>query len=160
LGGNAVLKRRPSIGFFGHVTGVEARNRLPSTVWRDYFKFTVERNPWDRQVSQYFWVTRRQGNRRPGFKSYLKAAAPMRNWSIYTENNRIIVDHIIRHEDLENGLRSVLASLGAPEIAPMTMAKGAFRAEEDHYRGFYDDETREIVARWYTREIETFGWTF
>jgi hypothetical protein len=160
LGGNAVLNRRPSVGFFGHVTGVEARKRLSATVWRDYFKFTVERNPWDRQVSQYFWITRRLGDRRPSFKDYLRKAAPMRNWSVYTEDDRLLVDRVIRYDELEDGLRSVVASLGAPEIAAMTRAKGAFRPATDHYREFYDDETRPIIARWYAREIETFGWTF
>lgn len=159
VAGPSALKRRPNLGFFGHVSGVEARRRLPAQVWDSHFKFTVERNPWDRQVSQYFWTTRRLGDRRPAFGDYLRKAPVMRNWSIYTENDRLLVDHVIRHDDLEAGLQAVVARLGAPALAPMPKAKGSFRAGGS-YRDFYDAETREIIAQRHAREIELFGWQF
>ncbi|MGL4591160.1 MAG: hypothetical protein ACRCVZ_04910, partial [Aestuariivirga sp.] len=80
LRGDLSLKSRPAIGFFGHVRGVDLRERLPARVWRDYFKFTIERNPWDRQVSHYFWRMRRAGARKPSFGDYFRASAPIGNW--------------------------------------------------------------------------------
>lgn len=32
--------------FYNHMSAQEVKDRVPSDVWHDYFKFSVERNPW------------------------------------------------------------------------------------------------------------------
>jgi hypothetical protein len=160
LRGDLSLKSRPAIGFFGHVRGVDLRERLPARVWRDYFKFTIERNPWDRQVSHYFWRMRRAGARKPSFGDYLRASAPLGNWEIYTERDQLIVDKVLRYETLQTDLTATAAMLGLPELPHIARAKTSHRPGTASYRDFYDDALRDLVARSYAREIDHFGWTF
>jgi len=160
LRGEGALKKRPSLGFFGHALGTEARDRLPHAVWNDYYKFTIERNPWDRQVSHYFWCTRRAGDSRPSFRSYLLAAQPMRNWEIYTERDKLIVDTVLRYDALQEQITATAAQLGLAASQLNSKAKTSHRPNRASYRDYYDDELRDIVARWYRREIDHFGWEF
>jgi hypothetical protein len=160
LRGDLSLKTRPAIGFFGHVRGAELRARLPEKVWRDYFKFTIERNPWDRQVSHYFWRLRRAGAHKPSFRDYLRASAPLGNWEIYTEGDQLIVDKVLRYETLGADLAATTAMLGLPELPQIARAKTSHRPGKASYRDFYDDQLRDLVARNYAREIEHFGWSF
>ena len=41
-----------------HLPCEELKKLIPPEKWRDYFKFTVIRNPWDRALSDYFWNNR------------------------------------------------------------------------------------------------------
>ena len=160
LRGDLSLKTRPAIGFFGHVRGVELRERLPGKVWRDYFKFTIERNPWDRQVSHYFWRLRRVGARKSSSRDYLLASAPLGNWEIYTERDAPIVDRVLRYETLQTDLAATAAMLDLPELPQIARAKSSHRPGTASYRDFYDDDLRDRVARLYAREIDHLGWTF
>ena len=50
-------------GFYNHMPATAAKALLnDDQVWRSYFKFTFERNPWDRQVSAYHFRYRRTDN--------------------------------------------------------------------------------------------------
>ena len=159
LRGDRALKTQPSLGFFGHAQGCEVRDRLTPAVWRDYYKFTIERNPWDRQVSHYFWRTRRDGDSRPSFRSYLLAAQPIGNWEIYTDRDQLIVDAVLRYDSLHEEITATAAQLELPAFH-LANAKTSHRPGEASYRDYYDDELRDIVARWYRREIDHFGWEF
>ncbi len=39
--------------FYNHMPASEVRSRVPADVWSSYFKFCVERNPWDKVLSHY-----------------------------------------------------------------------------------------------------------
>ena len=48
-------------GFYNHMPASEARALLnDDKIWRSYFKFAFDRNPWDRQVSAYHFRYRRK----------------------------------------------------------------------------------------------------
>ncbi len=130
-------------------------------VWTDYFKFAVERNPWDRQVSHYHWELRKK-KAMPSFETFLNTPSLnplMNNWQIYTIEDRVAVDRILRFDRLEEEIGQVAEELGFAPLPQLTRAKAGTRQERD-YRDYYTDETRELVGRWYAREIEAFGFTF
>src|SRR6266702_2276090 len=47
--------------FYNHMPAWLVRLRVPSAVWNSYFKFCVERNPWDKVLSHYHMHAAREG---------------------------------------------------------------------------------------------------
>ncbi|GMR18819.1 MAG: hypothetical protein BMS9Abin33_1262 [Gammaproteobacteria bacterium] len=43
--------------FFNHMPAYLVQCRIPGKIWNNYFKFCVERNPWDKMLSHYYFVT-------------------------------------------------------------------------------------------------------
>ena len=41
--------------FSSHIQAKDVRLLLSRRMWKNYFKFCVERNPWDKTLSQYYW---------------------------------------------------------------------------------------------------------
>jgi hypothetical protein len=156
---NRILKR---LGFFNHFTAAGARARLGEDIWASYFKFSVERNPWDRQVSYYYHGGPKPSHTKPqSFSDFTRNMPPIDNWSTYAIGEQVVVDHIIRydHDDLQGGLNKALSHIGLT-APPLARAKGAQRPEGQHYRDYFDDDLREFLWGRHRREIEHFGWAF
>src|SRR5215831_3026976 len=49
--------------FYNHMPAREVKQRVPVDVWNGYFKFCVERNPWDKVLSHYNMHAAREGGR-------------------------------------------------------------------------------------------------
>jgi hypothetical protein len=79
----------------------EVKQRVPADVWNGYFKFCVERNPWDKVLSHYNMHAAREGGRL-SFDEYLARGRFPVNDFRYTDRSRskIIVDRIVRYENL------------------------------------------------------------
>lgn len=157
-----------------HAAAVDVARTFPDE-WRDYFKFCIVRNPWDKTVSDYFWRTKRTKNP-PTFEQYIDALANgdslggivpknHQNWDMYAINDRVAVDFIIRFEDLNAGLVQALEKTSLkwdgwmPSIH-MNKRPTTKSAEKRHYRDYYDDRTAQIVSRLYEKEIKQFDYKF
>ncbi len=141
--------------------------------WRDYFKFCVVRNPWDKTLSDYFWRTKRI-EMPPDFDAYVDALArePLpgitpknhQNWDMYTINDELAVDYVVRFEDLTNDLSEALAKTSLEWDGWMPhMKKGADDEKgtpRRNYREYYSEHARQVVGRVYEKEINQFGYTF
>jgi hypothetical protein len=145
--------------FLNHTIAKDAREELGDRIWSSYYKFSVERNPWDRQVSFYYWTMARW-NVEYTFPDFIASSRPIDNWSVYAIGDGIAADHIIRYNgDLQAGLDEALAKVGitAPRL---TQAKGGSRPKGRSYRDLFDETTTEIIRKRHQREIDYFGWTF
>lgn len=154
-------ERHRPMRYRNHTPARVAKRLLGPEIWNSYFKFTVERDPWSQSVSRYFWE-------KPDcdFTEYIKRGANYRrpNYEIYSINGIPAVDHVIRYEDLANGLEAVRTQCGYPEdiegIMRPIRAKGEHNPRQKDYRSLYNAETREIVATQFAREIKLFGYRF
>jgi len=149
-------------GFYNHITAKQARALLnDEKVWRSYFKFAFERNPWDRQVSAYHFRYRKTKSK-PPFSTYMRRRrrAWINNYEIYSIDGDACVDFIGRFETLEVDLLNALKKVGLNFDQELPRTKTNFRETQKHYRDYYDDETRKIVAEWYAPEIKLLGYKF
>ncbi|MFN4141995.1 sulfotransferase family 2 domain-containing protein [Aestuariivirga sp.] len=148
------------IGYFGHVTASELRPRVGAAVFDSYFKFSIERNPWDREVSMYFFKFKNEA-KKPTFAEYIAGAKDIGNWDIYSIAGEVVTQAIIRYDRLADDLAKVTSDIGLPPVQVLSQAKSGFRpAAARDYRAMYDSRSRDLVSRLYAREIEHFGWQF
>ncbi len=149
-------------GFYNHMTAEAAKTLLnDDAVWRSYFKFAFDRNPWDRQVSFYQHRYRKEPAP-PPFPDFIHGdkRARINNYEIYSLDGDVAVDFVGRYENLEADLKQALSQVGLTLDEPLPRAKGTFRKDKRPYREFYDDDTRDIVGDWYAREIKLLDYAF
>lgn len=154
------------VGFYNHMPAARVRALIGEEIWSSYFKFTFERNPWDRQVSLYYWRFP-DPQTRPSFETFIdnrRYQRRSRNWSVYTINDQLAVDRVGRYETLSKDTAGILDRLGLemPAELPRLKTTSRDRCNDDGggYRNYYSQQTQDRVGRWYAREIETFGYTF
>lgn len=147
--------------FYNHFSAWGIRQVVPPELWQDYFKFCVERNPWDKTVSDYCMARYRAGGEL-AFGDYLARGRLPGSWELYTdEDNSMLVDRVLRWESLDEELGDVFARLGVPWGGSLDVrAKSGYRPPGSHYREWYEPDQRDLVARTFAREIDAFGYEF
>jgi len=153
-------------GLHPHATARQARRVLGPRIFDAYFKFAIERNPWDRQVSLYTHREWKKGRDNTAFDRDMRSPlyrmseyCRLDNWSVYSIDGNVVVDKVIRYETMADDVAEVLRALGVDGelILPRLRTYDANRA---HYSTYYSDRTRDMVGRWYRREVEAFGYRF
>ena len=152
----------PTVGYYEHMPAARVRAYVGEDIWRSYYKFAFDRNPWDRQVSWYFYKTKSKRTR-PSFERFMQSRrrAYVDNYELYTMDGALAVDRVCRYESVEDDLIAVLQELrlGRTLEVPRSNVTRDRDAASD-YRSLYSDETREIVAEWYAPEIKLLGYRF
>lgn len=150
----------PSIGYYEHMPSWRVRGYVGEEIWRSYYKFSFERNPWDRQVSWYHYKTKSKTDK-PAFDAFNrdKKRAYVENYDLYSQDGQIVLDFVGRYEELEAGFANVLTQLGLTGRVTLPVTNVS-KAKERDYRSFYTDESREMIGSWYQREIGHFGYAF
>ena len=127
--------------------------------FKKYFKFAFVRNPWDRVLSWYFFRGKKNfgKNKNVTFRTYIKTKMhprwhPAHDQYEFTKN----CDFIGRLENLQQDFDIVCDKIGIPSKKLPHKNK----SKHTHYTEYYDDETRQIVAEKYARDIEYFGYKF
>jgi len=156
-----LLRRRR---FLGMLPAYVVRGRLPRAVWDGYYKFSVDRNPWDKVVSAYWFQTRERGVRLD-FDAFLESdrTARLSDYPMYTDprSGESLVDRVIRFESLDRELGEVFARCGVPWDGRLReRAKGGYRKDRRPYQELYDERSRLRVAQLFAREIELLGYGF
>ena len=158
------LLRRPANGyrgFYPHMPASEIRRLLGETTWNAYYKFSIERNPWDRQVSLYHWHYHDETNK-PSFDTFIRSPFHRKispNFDTYAIGGKVAADYVCRYETLDEDLAKVLKQLGIERPVALPRAKTKHRGDRA-WREFYTPRTRDIVGRWYRREIDAFDYSF
>lgn len=149
--------------YWDHMDAAAIRERIGADIWDQYFKFTVERNPWDKVISAYFWDPKKR-KRGLTFRDFLLSGKPLRShFDRYAINGIVATDRILRYDQLYPGLTDISEQLGLPEDVGETMrslsAKAGYRPDRQ-IEEFFDQETREIVDIFFAREIRLLGFRF
>jgi hypothetical protein len=148
--------------FYRHMPAFEIRNRVPSHVWNSYFKFCVERNPWDKVLSHYHMHAAREGGSL-SLDEYLGRGRFPINYFRYMDRSgrKIIVDRILRYENLLTELGEVFSQLKIPFEGTLgVQAKSEYRTDRRPYQEVFNDRQRRIVEKTFAKEIELHGYRF
>ena len=77
----------------------------------------------------------------------------------FDRSGSVEFDFLIRFEHLQNDYTSACERIGLPTSA-LPSLKTKSRHERRHYSTYYDDRTKELVAKMYHRHLEHFGYRF
>ena len=148
--------------FYRHMPAFELQKRVPGAVWKSYFKFCVERNPWDKVLSHYHMHAAREGGSL-SLDEYLARGRFPINYFRYTDRSgkKIIVDRILRYENLPAELSEVFSQLKIPFEGTLgVQAKSEYRTDRRPYQEVFNNDQREIVEKAFAKEIELHGYRF
>jgi hypothetical protein len=157
-----------------HAKAIAALEMLPREVFEGLFKFAFVRNPWDLQVSSYHHIRRERPHLLKGiedFESFLKwKLTSDRPYQFHIDTSiqlqfdylvdlhgNIIVDFIGRFERLGEDFDAVCRRIG---IRTPTLPYKRRAKDRTDYREYYTDETRDLIADYFKKDIELFGYTF
>src|SRR5213594_1855238 len=148
--------------FYNHMPAREVQKRVPGPVWNSYFKFCVERNPWDKVLSHYHMHAAREGGAL-SLDEYLARGRFPINYFRYTDRSgtKIIVDRILHYENLVAELSEVFSQLKIPFAGTLGVtAKSRYRSDRRPYQEVFNDEQQRIVEKAFAKEIDLHGYRF
>ncbi len=148
--------------FYNHMPASLVQKRVPVRVWNSYFKFCVERNPWDKVLSHYHMHAARKGGSL-SLDEYLARGRFPINYFRYTDRSgsKIIVDRVLRYENLLAELGEVFSQLQIRFDGTLGVAaKSKYRSDRRPYQQVFNDEQRKIVEKAFAKEIELYGYRF
>jgi hypothetical protein len=151
-----------------------------------FFKFSFVRNPWDRILSEYRY---RNYFQHLSFRDFVLNKLPKPGWDdkyrhvmpqydmLHDRQGNLLVDFVGRFETLQQDFDRVCTHLDIVEsnlphrnrsdkksrglkrkIRNILYMNGENHIQ--HGAEFYDQETRDAVASYYRKDIETFGYSF
>lgn len=158
-----------------HAKVVAAKELLPKEFFEQLYKFGFVRNPWDLQVSSYHHIRRERPQFMGGhadFGAFLRwKLDPERPYQYHIDTSiewqtdylvdlhgRLVVDFIGRYERLHDDFETACAHIGIPTPALPHVRRATDRSKD--YRSYYTDNTAELVANHFRRDIEMLGYTF
>jgi hypothetical protein len=160
-----------------HLTVRDVIELVGEERWRQAFRFSVVRNPWDKAVSQYKhrvrtnqtglgespisfrqWVMLTHGPEKdPRYYDNPRMFQSQVEW-LMDFNGRIDVDLVARFDRLPEDFRQIAARLRLPGLPAELPHLNA--TEPCDFRTFYDAVTAEAVSRWFAADIDRFGFRF
>ena len=147
---------------------------VDQAVWTSYYTFTFVRNPWDRAISDYFWLMRDQ-NIKGRFSDYLHARGPfeevLNNQDIpqyrgdhlrpqtdyFTRTGERAIDFVGRFENFSSDIAHVLEQLRIDRSFETRVNKASKRK---HYSRYFSDNMIADVASKYQEDIAELGYSF
>ncbi len=168
---SSIIYTRPT---FKHMYARMAKDIVGESTWSKFFSFAFVRNPWDRTLSLYkkhhfhkYESERfRSGKQIPlevAFNDWIqKGANDLVRGQLMTEfladeEGNIIVDFIGRFETLTDDARKAFREIGINDI---NMPRLNQSPQYKGYRDVYSNESRDLVAKWSSKDIETFNYDF
>jgi len=147
--------------FKGHSDAAYIRSRISDDVWKNYFVFTFERNPYARALSQFYWNTRKGGTfEGQSIVEHFDNAESFRrsNWGCYAIDGKVVVDRVYHYETLSDDLADLEKSLKLPGPIVLPKTKTGFRPKAKKGAKSLPPEMLERVESACAREIEYFGY--
>lgn len=145
--------------YYHHQSAGEIRTRLGDDMWNEYRKITIVRDPWDTTVSRYHWRSKRRAEDPVAALDEAVERAGT-NRTIYTIDDEVAVDTVMRYETLQSDLDQLTAELGVTPRYELPGAKTGVRPPRTPAHEVLSIDQARRVAAVAHREIETFGYVW
>lgn len=153
----------------------------------DYRVVTLARNPWDRAVSEYFWVRSKGAaselsveQQKTDFDNFLKRRSKVSRPRMFLDRlegrrrvskfgqaelcmleGKFAADFVVFFEDLNSSVEQLSRFLDLDIQLPKKREKGDIRASNTReWQSLYSDEGIQIVKDACAEDIDLFGYTF
>ncbi|WP_431158320.1 sulfotransferase family 2 domain-containing protein [Winogradskyella poriferorum] len=144
--------------------------------WKNYFKFTIVRNPWDRAYSDYFWI-QKERNINGSFSDYIQGQGPFYDIFNLIDVKEYRGDHlnlqtdffdfeglykldaILKFESLNSDMSKLVDKLNFDKKFRIHENKSPLK-KKLHYSKFYTDDYRSMVEHKYMRDIKQLGYVY
>jgi hypothetical protein len=148
---NSVYRNFENPDLYMHASIEDLYNQMGSDIF-SFYLFTVVRNPFDRAISQTSFVN-----------GVTTVPIPLQNFSMpkpqldYLKlNGKIIVNNVIRFENLQLDFDKICKDIGLPNLTLNHKRK----SKEPGYKQYYANTTKEMIARMYQDELDYLGYSF
>jgi len=156
--------------WYNHMPAIEIRELIGHTVWNEYYKFCVVRNPFDKVVSLWWFNVNRNRENPYGSENLARIRSDFSAWCIdhaaeavdrdkYLIDGDVSVDFFIRYESLMDGLDNVCRRVGYP-FRPERVGryKSESRANSQPFSEYYDPSAIAAVEAAFGWELQYFGY--
>ena len=139
---------------------------------KDYFAWSIARNPWDRMVSLFYYENQVSKNcRTDDFKTFIVDmydSVKSNTYEYYYDSveqidymkdlhDQFSLDYVACLGNIERDFEMVKKRTGIPDYFKYPHANATKHGD---YRGYYDEETKRMVAELQYKDIEFFGFVF
>ena len=169
---NKSLCRLKNILKTEHTTVKNMKAVCGEDLFKRYYKFCFERNPFDRLVSLYHWRTK-DLKIKPSFRDFVltviekytkknQKIAKADFWTnrpFYELDEEIVLDKVCRFENLTQEIDNFYKMIGISWDGQLPFMKSGNRPTSD-YREYYTPELIQLCKEIYSFEINTFGYEF
>ncbi|PCI28602.1 MAG: sulfotransferase [SAR324 cluster bacterium] len=156
-----------------HAKASDAQKELPDEIFNKFYKFAFVRNPWDWQISMYYFILKEKTHIRhqlvqsmKGFDEYLewvietkkpfpRGTTKLQKEVITDSEGNMLVDFVGKFETLGADFQQVCRTLGIEAALPHLN-----NTKHRDYRSYYNDKTKKMVAEHFKEDIETFEYHF
>ena len=150
-----------------HANAKDVKRAIPDELYNDYFKFGFVRNPWDWQVSLYFFIKQNKDHFQHeivknfnSFDEYIEAGLYKRNRrqkNFFTDKKGdLIVDFIGKFENIDEDMQKVL---NAVNLQDQVVLPHTNKSSHRDYMSYYNKHTYKLIEENFKEDIEMFGYS-
>jgi hypothetical protein len=150
--------------WFNHKSVQSIKRELGPGIFNSYTKICNIRNPYDVAVSAYFYNHRKEGNVKltpEKLESWLKTHRAIRylnmNKSMWL--NPEFEYEYVRHENIKEDIKRICEKLGI-RVDSVVLPEFKVSPGRTHYRTYYNEVSKEIITKLFTRELNLFNYEF
>ena len=124
----------------------DIRKKVGKKIWNKYFKFSIDRNPYDKIISFMYFANRfkkikniqKEIQKTINLKKYI-------NYPIYTEKKKVILDYIINYENLRNNIKNVENKIRIPILKHYVHTKNYTRKTKKKLKYFFNKRQSDKI---------------
>lgn len=147
--------------YHSHIKALDIYSRIAPEIWNNYYKFCVERNPWDKTLSHFHMMSSRSSSLM-SLDEYLEKNKLCYNYPNYCDlDNKVMVDKVLKYENLNQELSSIFSQLEIPFPGTLEIfEKNNFRKDRRHYRDVLTPAQAKVIENAFKIEISLHGYSF